>query len=102
MEDVWRQVRAAYANYQLKLRQLEASSPKALQRRVRSLDPGYEAEIDRIGVTIGKLETSDRHSDELDRAVHDEPACNSPIFRWKSGPAPSLAALIRGLVTGEL
>ena len=102
VESVWRQVRAAYASYQLKVRQLEANSPRALQRRMRSLDPGYTAEIDRIGTTIDKLEDADRRSGELDSAVHDEPACNSPIFRWKSGPAPNLAALIRGLVTGEL
>ena len=102
VEDVWRQVRTAYANYRLELRQLEAGGPKALQRRVRSLDPGYKAEIDRIGVTIDKLEASDRDSDALDRAVHAERACDNPIFRWKSGPASNLAALIRGLVTGEL
>jgi hypothetical protein len=102
VEDAWRQLRVAYATYQVKVRQLEANSPTALQRRMKSLDPGYNAEIDRIGSTIDKLEEADRRSDELDSAVHDETACNSPIFRWKSGPAPNLAALIRGLITGEL
>jgi hypothetical protein len=102
VENVWRQVRAAYAKHQLKVRRLEASSPKALQFRVTALNAEYDAEFDRIGVTIDELEEAEQRADELDRAVQEEPACNSPIFRWKSGPAPNLAALIRGLVTGDL
>jgi len=102
VESVWRQLRAAYATHRLKVRQLEARTPQSLQLRFRSLDAGYAAELDRIGDTIDTLEETDRRSDALDRAVRDESACNSPIFRWKSGPAPNLAALIRGLITGEL
>jgi hypothetical protein len=100
VEDVWRQIRAAYTDYQRDVRQIRAKTREAFQRRLNVVNNKFSAKFDRIGSTIDKLD--EKHSAELDTSVKVEGDCASPIFRGSAGPAPDFASLVRGFVSGDV
>jgi hypothetical protein len=100
VEDVWRQAGAVFERAEVRGRRLPIDNRAVLASGFKALDKRFGNEMEGIDPTITKLENY--QVDRLNKAVRDDPDCRSPMFRGTAGPAPDVASLVRGFVTGEL